>query len=109
DNWAIMLRPWYRIPEKAKDDNNPDIEDYTGRGDATLVYNRNGHEFSVTARHSLRSGDRPHGSVQLDYGCPLSRLLRGHVQVFDGYGESMFDYNHRATYIGVGISLLEWF
>lgn len=109
DNWAIMLRPWYRIPEKAKDDNNPDIEDYTGRGDATLVYNRNGHEFSVTARHSLRGGDRSHGSVQLDYGFPLNRLLRGHVQVFDGYGESMIDYNHRATYIGVGISLLEWF
>ena len=109
DNWAIMLRPWYRIPEKAKDDNNPDIEDYTGRGDATLVYNRNGHEFSVTARHSLRGGDRSHGSVQLDYGFPLNRLLRGHVQVFDGYGESMIDYNHRSTYIGVGISLLEWF
>jgi len=47
--------------------------------------------------------------VQVDYGFPLNRLLRGHVQVFDGYGESMIDYNHRATYIGVGISLLEWF
>ena len=109
ENWALMLRPWYRIPESGSDDNNPDIEDYIGRGDATLVYNRNGHELSLSGRHSLRSGDRSHGSMQLDYGFPINNLLRGHVQVFDGYGESMIDYNHRATYVGVGFALLEWF
>lgn len=109
DNWALVLRPWYRIPESRKQDNNPDIEDYMGRGDATLIYNRNGHEVALMARHSLRGGDRSHGAVQLDWGFPISNLLRGHVQVFDGYGESMIDYNHRATYVGVGISLLEWF
>jgi phospholipase A1 len=109
ENWALMLRPWFRIKEDAKDDNNPDIEDYMGRGDATLVWNKDGHEVSLMARHSLRTGDRSHGALQLDYGFPISNLLRGHVQVFDGYGESMIDYNHKATYIGVGVSLLEWY
>ncbi len=109
ENWALVLRPWYRIPEGRRDDDNPDIEDYIGRGDATLVWNRDGHELSLTGRHSLRRGDRSHGSLQLDYGFPINRLLRGHVQVFDGYGESLIDYNHRATYVGVGFSLLEWF
>lgn len=109
ENWALVLRPWYRIPESRRDDNNPDIDDYMGRGDATLVWNRAGHEVSLMARHSLRGGDRSHGALQLDYGFPISNLLRGHLQVFDGYGESMIDYNHKATYIGVGVSLLEWF
>ncbi len=109
ENWALMLRPWYRIPESRGEDNNPDIEDYMGRGDATLVWNRNGHEVALMARHSLRSGSRSHGALQLDYGFPISNLLRGHVQIFDGYGESMIDYNHKATYIGLGVSLLEWF
>ncbi|MDG2526293.1 phospholipase A [Stenotrophomonas sp. HITSZ_GD] len=109
ENWALMLRPWFRIKEDRSDDNNPDIEDYMGRGDATLVYNRNGHEVSLMARHSLRGGDRSHGALQLDYGFPITNLLRGHLQVFDGYGESMIDYNHKATYIGVGVSLLEWY
>ncbi len=109
ENWALVLRPWYRIPESRSDDNNPDIDDYMGRGDATLVWNRNGHEVSLLARHSLRGGDRSHGALQLDYGFPISNLLRGHVQVFDGYGESMIDYNHKATYVGLGVSLLEWF
>jgi phospholipase A1 len=109
ENWALTVRPWYRIPEDDSDDNNADIEDYVGRADATLVYNRNGHEVALMARHSLRSGDRSHGAVQLDWGFPINNLLRGHVQVFDGYGESLIDYNHKATYVGLGISLLEWF
>ena len=109
ENWALVLRPWYRIPESRSEDNNPDIEDYMGRGDATLIWNRNGHEVSLMARHSLRTGDRSHGALQLDYGFPISNLLRGHIQVFDGYGESLIDYNHKATYVGVGVSLLEWF
>ena len=109
EHWALVLRPWYRFEESAKDDNNPDIEDFIGRGDAMLVYNRNGHELALTGRHSLRGGDRAHGSLQFDWGFPINNLLRGHVQVFDGYGESLIDYNHKATYVGVGFALLEWF
>ncbi|RPE81798.1 phospholipase A [Vulcaniibacterium tengchongense] len=108
ENWALMLRPWWRISD-GNDDDNPDIEDYVGRGDATLVYRRDGHEFALMARHSLRGGDRSHGAVQFDWGFPIRSNLRGHLQIFDGYGESLIDYNHRATYIGLGISLLEWY
>lgn len=109
ENWALTLRPWYRFKEDAHTDNNADIEDYVGRGDATLTYSKNGHEFSVMGRHSLRGGDQSHGALQLDWGFPINRQLRGHMQVFDGYGESLIDYNHKATYVGLGISLLEWF
>ncbi|HRF83102.1 MAG TPA: phospholipase A, partial [Pseudoxanthomonas sp.] len=109
EHWALVLRSWYRIEEAAGRDNNPDIGDFVGRGDALLVYNRDGHELSLVGRHSLRGGDRSRGSLQLDWGFPINNLLRGHVQVFDGYGESLIDYNHRATYIGLGFALLEWF
>lgn len=109
ENWALVLRPWFRIKEDAGDDNNPDIEDYMGRGDATLIYSRNGQELALMARHSLRGGDRSHGALQLDWGFPISNQLRGHLQLFNGYGESLIDYNHKATYIGLGVSLLEWF
>lgn len=108
ENWAIVARPWWRISD-GRDDDNPDIQDYIGRGDLTIVHKRGGHEFSLMARHSLRGGDRSHGALQFDWGFPIHNQLRGHLQIFDGYGESLIDYNHRATYIGLGISLLEWY
>lgn len=109
ENWALVIRPWWRLPEGGREDNNPDIEDYVGRGDAMLVWRNGQHEIATIARHSLRGGERSHGSLQLDWGFPLDGPLRGHVQLFSGYGESLIDYNHASTYIGVGISLQEWF
>ena len=108
ENWAFVVRPWWRVPD-GSDDDNPDMEDFAGRGDATLIYSRGGHEVALLGRHSLRGGDQSRGAVQLDWGFPIDGTLRGRVQVFHGYGESLIDYNHKATYVGLGISLLEWF
>lgn len=109
DNFILMLRPWYRIPEKSADDNNPDITDYIGRGDLTALYRWNDHNFSLMLRHSLKGGSDSHGAVQFDWAFPITSRLRGYFQFFDGYGESLIDYNHRATYFGLGVSLSNWF
>ena len=105
----MMIRPWYRFDEDAKDDNNPDIKDYVGRGDITAFYRKNDHDFSLMLRHSLKGGDDSHGAVQFDWSFPIRGKLRGQFQLFDGYGESLIDYNHRATYVGLGVSLLNWY
>ena len=109
DNFALMVRPWYRVEEEAKDDNNPDIKDYIGRGDLTAFYRKGDNDFSLMLRHSLKGGDRSHGAVQFDWAFPIKDKLRGHLQIFDGYGESLIDYNHRATYVGLGVSLMNWY
>ena len=106
DNFALMVRPWYRLDEDFKDDNNPDIKDYVGRGDITGFYRWNEHDFSLMLRHSLKGGDDSHGAVQFDWTFPIKGKLRGNFQIFDGYGESLIDYNHRATYVGLGVSLM---
>lgn len=109
DNFALMLRPWYRIEEDRSDDNNPEIKNYIGRGDMLAFYRWKEHDFSLMLRHSLKGGDDSHGAAQFDWVFPISGKLRGHFQLFDGYGESLIDYNHRATYIGLGVSLMNWF
>jgi len=109
DNFAMMLRPWYRIEEDRADDNNPEIKNYIGRGDLTAFYRHNAHDFSLMLRHTLKGGDDNRGAVQFDWSFPISGRLRGQFQLFDGYGESLIDYNHRATYVGLGVSLMNWY
>jgi phospholipase A1 len=108
-DWTIVLRPWWRIPESRGDDNNRDIGDYVGRGEVQLVRNWNDQTFGLTVRHSLRGGDANHGSARFSWSVPLAGSLRGYVELFHGYGESLIDYNHEATYLGVGLSLLDWY
>lgn len=109
DNFALMVRPWYRFEENREDDNNPEIKNYIGRGDMTAFYRHNEHDFSLMLRHTLKGGDDNRGAIQFDWSFPISGRLRGQFQLFDGYGESLIDYNHRATYVGLGVSLMNWF
>lgn len=109
DNWVVMLRPWYRFAEDTEKDDNADIEDFTGKGELQVVHKRNQNEYALLLRHNLESGSEAKGAVQFDWTFPVKGALRGHVQIFDGYGESMIDYNHRATYVGLGISLSSWY
>lgn len=107
--WTVVARPWWRVPEAAKDDDNPDIADYYGRGDLLVVRRARGHEMSLLLRHSLRGGERSHGAAELGWVFPIHRDLKGYLQVFHGYGESLIDYNARSTRVGLGVSLLEWY
>lgn len=109
DDWTLTLRPWWRIPENAVNDDNPDISSYLGRADVQLVKRWGKQQFSVLLRHNLEGGRNGRGALQFDYAFPIAGELRGHLQWFSGYGESMIDYNHRANYYGVGVSLLEWY
>jgi len=109
DGWTLMVRPWWRIPEPSHDDNNPDISDYIGRADMQLVHEWHGQEFGLMLRHSLRGGSRSHGAGRFTWSFPLAGNVRGYMELFKGYGESLIDYNHNATYLGLGISLLDWY
>lgn len=108
-NWMLSLRPWWRVKERPAEDDNPDISNYIGRGELVVTHQSQGHAVSLLARHSLRTGENSRGSVRLDWAFPISGSLKGHVQVFSGYGESLIDYNHRQTTLGLGLSLMDWF
>ncbi len=109
DGWTVMLRPWWRIPEAKSTDDNPDISNYMGRGEIAIVHEWHGQEFGMTLRDSFRGGSKQRGSARLSWSFPLAGNLRGYAELFKGYGESLIDYNHNATYLGVGVSLLDWY
>ncbi|MHB1056736.1 MAG: phospholipase A [Rhodanobacter sp.] len=109
NGWTVMVTPWWRIPEPRSTDDNPDISDYMGRGEVQIVHEWHGQEFGMLLRHSMRGGSRSHGAARFSWSFPMAGNLRGYMEVFKGYGESLIDYNHNATYLGVGVSLLDWY
>ncbi len=107
-NLNIVLRPWWRIQEPMEVDDNPGIENFVGRGEIMLAYNYGRHSISTIARHSLKFKDLQGGGVEIDYALKIYNYLKLHAQVYHGYGESMIDFNHFQTTVGLGLSLIVW-
>lgn len=115
DNFYIHLKPWWRIPEDKKKsptdadgDDNPDITKYLGYGELSMFYKLGEHNINMMLRNNLRSDNK--GAVQLGWSFPLSKRnkLRGYVQYFNGYGESLIDYNASVSRLSVGIMLTDF-
>jgi phospholipase A1 len=102
---GIQLRAWQRLNESLSTDDNPDIGHYLGYGDALVSYQAGQHTFSVLGRRNLDTG---RGALQFGWSFPLDRRLRGTLQLFSGYGESLIDYNVRQKTIGIGVLLTDW-
>lgn len=110
-DWVIQLRPWWRLPEaSAEEDENPGIVNTVGRAELLVVHRRkNSHQIAARLRHSLKTGGDSKGSINLDWSYPCFDRLRCYAQVFHGYGESLIDYNHKTSSLGLGVALVEWF
>jgi Outer membrane phospholipase A len=110
-NHLIYWKWWWRLPEKeglprtdpARDD-NPDIEDYYG-------YSELDYEQRIFGQQVLHLMTRfnPHtrrGAVELQYSIPGpdNRFFWALI-LFNGYGDSLIDYNHSVTRIGIALML----
>lgn len=100
ENFALGLKAWYRIKENIDKDDNPDILDYMGYGDLSLGYAADKHLFTLTLRNNLKADNR--GAFMFDYSYPIYKNLYLYLQYFNGYGESLADYNHSIERVGIG-------
>ena len=93
----ILPRVWVILPR-----GTPDIADYLGHGDIEVRYRfGQGALIAIAKVHS----------IQYDLSYPLTKLFGEeildtnlHLQYFNGYGESLVDYNQAHRTLGIGIS-----
>jgi len=99
DRWRVWITP--RFIAYVEKEENPDIERYRGNVEWRIRVGRDqGLQFSATLRKGRNSG---YGSGQFDFTVPLRmvptarRSAAGylHIQYFNGWGETLIDYNRR--------------
>jgi len=108
---VVYLKAWYRIPEDAKKspddpngDDNPGMHRYYGYGELHFARDL-GHDeqLDMMVRGNPDTGK---GALSLLWTKPSANgYLFWTVYLWQGYGESLLDYNHSVTRIGIGVSL----
>lgn len=109
-NVFINFEPWYRFKEQRKDtpddpegDDNPDITEYMGWFEMSAAYKQDSVTWRLMLRNNLRSDNK--GAVRLSYSRPFNQHIRLYVELFNGYGESLIDYDRSVTRFGIGFEL----
>jgi phospholipase A1 len=108
--FALAAKVWWRLPEDEKatptspeGDDNPDIEDYMGNFELTGIYGIDEHRFTMMLRNNLSSPN--YGAFEATWSYPIIGQLRIYTQYFNGYGESLIDYNAHTQRVGIGVSI----
>jgi phospholipase A1/A2 len=109
-NVFINFEPWYRFKEDRKDtpqdpngDDNPDITKYMGWFELSAAYKQDDATWRMMLRNNLRSDNK--GAVRVSYSVPFNKHIRFYAELFNGYGESLIDYNRSVTRFGIGFEL----
>ncbi|MBF0277395.1 MAG: phospholipase A [SAR324 cluster bacterium] len=113
DLLTLRYKIWYRFPESrdkpiddpARDD-NPDIEEYYGKSQLTIQWEWNDFRISLMGRYAVRE---KRGGLEANLSFPIAGngKMKGLIQYWDGYGESLIDYNRHINKIGIGVILAE--
>jgi phospholipase A1 len=97
---SMQLRAWYRLPESADEDDNPDIHQYMGYGDFRAIWTPNRNTFTAM----FRPGTEESG-FEFTWSYPINDHFRIFTQYYSGYGESLIDYNQKVERIGIGFAI----
>jgi phospholipase A1 len=100
DTFTLHIKGWVKLREELSD--NPDILDYYGNGELTAKFYSEENQLALKGRKGLK---KDYGNIQVEFMRRITDNLCLYAQLWNGYGESLLDYNKRSTRYGVGLAL----
>lgn len=107
DNSALNVKTWIRFDEQDEFDNSFHYNKYLGDFEIEAAHQAGDSTYAITVRNRYKWNQ--YGAIQLDYTHPLTKRLKGYIQYFNGYGDSLIELEHRSQKIGFGIVLVDRF
>ncbi|MEL6300107.1 MAG: phospholipase A [Pseudomonadota bacterium] len=99
DDVSLFGQLWYRIPDD-EDDDNPNEYRFYGYGDVRAVWTPNKNTFTAMVRPGTEEL-----SYELTWSYPVSRVFRVYASYYNGFGESLLDYDFDGRRFMLGIAL----
>lgn len=94
----IVALKWWQA---GNTDDNPDIRDYQGNHELFITLSQPWFQWAMIAR----KGQKDYGNIQMDISYRFKGNMDLFFQIWDGYGESLTDYNRSSTRYGFGIAI----
>lgn len=101
DILLVELKLWARLPDVK--DYNPELIDTMGNGYLRVVIPYKKHLLDVKVRDNFNNK----GSTEFNYTYPMSNKddLFFYIKFFNGYGESLIDFDNHVKKVGIGFSI----
>jgi len=107
---------WYRWDENKKEnssstkgDDNPDLEKYIGKQKYFLKYENDNFGIEFSHQNNIFDYHKSRGNTTIDLILPSSsESFQFFVRYFNGYGESLIDYDVKVKRISFGIIIADW-
>ncbi len=103
--WLLTIEPWHVLTSAAYQQHNPDMAHYLGYGQGVVAYKFNNQSVTLTSYGFDPGALR--ATAMLTWSIPLTQHVNGYSQLFSGYGQNLFQYNHHVNSVGIGFSLNE--
>ncbi len=115
-NLMYGINMWERWNESDKEevntaigDDNQNLEDYIGKQKYFIKYNYNNLSATLTHQNNIFHYNKNKGNTKLDITVPsTNKSFDFFVRYFNGYGESLIDYDTKVRRVSFGIIISDW-
>ncbi len=106
DRWNEDSKP---TPTSTKGDDNVELEDYIGNQKYFIKYKGENINFTLAHQNQLFNYDINRGNTKVDLTFPsINSNFDFFIRYFNGYGESLIDYDVKIQRVSFGIMIADW-